>query len=131
MRAFDDDIEPPPSPAASRQMAEDQSVGLGGQPGVGVEEQQNLALCACGTRIHLRASAAWRFNDRIGQWARQLRRAVMAAAVRHDDFMAALAQRRQRGQLRRNPFRFIKRWHNDRQTRHRHVSRAARHGNGS
>jgi len=72
-------------------MAKDHFVSHARQPGVGMEKQQHLAPCASHPRGHLHGPAAWCINHGIRQREGQFRRAVLATAVRHDDFMTALA----------------------------------------
>jgi hypothetical protein len=100
---------------ATRHGRSDQGIGVVGEVRVGVQEQQHLAARHVGAGVELRGAPARRLQHAVGQRRGQRGRAVLAAAIDHDEFRPARAQRLQRGQPLGQRRRLVQHRHDDRQ----------------
>ena len=79
-----------------------------------MEEYQNVAARLARTRVHLGRATARGDYQAIAKRAREIRRAVVAAAVHHDDLRAQRRERLERGADAR---RLVQHRHHDAQPR--------------
>src|SRR5215470_190798 len=94
--AVDPDVETPPRAARALEPVDHDTVGVGRQGGVGVQEQEHIAGGFGGAGIHLQRAAARRGDDAVGAQPSALDGGVTAAAVDHDQLGAERAQIAQR-----------------------------------
>ena len=113
MPALDLDVEAAPGAARAFERVEHDVIGVGRQPGVGVQEQQHIAGRLLGARIHLRRAPARRRDHTVGPQPRALDRGVAAAAIDHDDLDAERAQAGERIESRGDAFAFVEHRHDD------------------
>ncbi len=78
-----------------RECVNHQPVRIFGKPRVDMQEKKNITACSRRAGIHLRCASAWRLQHTVRKRAGKRDRAVAAAAVDHNQFDAAPAQRRQ------------------------------------
>jgi hypothetical protein len=90
--AGDADIEPSPLLPAFRHACEQKDIGVVGQAGVRVQEEQNVTFCARRARVHLACASAGRRQDRVRSATSERKRVIAAAAVYHDDLDSAASR---------------------------------------
>ena len=81
-----------------------------------MQEQEHVARCRARSRIHLQRPSARRFDDSVTEPGRHLGRAIAAAAIHENDFMAARAQRRERLERGTDAARLVQRGDDDRKS---------------
>ena len=116
--AVDLDIEAAPDTAGPFEAVEHDVVGVGREPGIGMEEKQDVAGGFVRAGVHLQRAPARRGDDAVGAQPRALDGGVAAAAVDHDDLGAERAQNRERIERRGDAFALVEHRHDDRELRH-------------
>src|SRR5947209_8017104 len=96
MRALNGHIESAPCALRAREPVENQPIRVRRQPRVGMEKEQDIAARNRGARIHLRGSPARAVDDKMSERLCERDSPIRAAAIDHDDFRAARAQRYER-----------------------------------
>jgi hypothetical protein len=94
-----------------------QQIGVVGQLGVGMQEQQHIGRAGRRAGVHLRGPAARRDERQVGMGPCDGQRVVLAAAVHHHHARAALAKALQRTQPCRQRLGFVEHRHDDAQPR--------------
>ena len=95
---------------------QDRFFGSPGEKGIDMQKQQYVSARGAGAGIHLHTPAPRRTHQQIAHARRKLRRAVRAAAVRHDHLVPASAQRRERLERVADPRRLVQRGDDDRKS---------------
>jgi hypothetical protein len=89
------------------------TIGVRRQSCIGVQENERRALRSLRARVHLHGAAALASQHAVAERPREVGRAVAAAAVDEDHFVAARAQRRQRLERGADPRRLVQRRDDD------------------
>ena len=117
MTAGNTQVETAPSAvrSAARKCSGNEAIGIVRQRCIGMKKDQDIAAAERRAEVHRGAAVARAHNHPIRQGSRQRHGAVTAAAVHHDHFGAAGAQRRQCSQCAGDNRRLLKHRNDDAQ----------------